>query len=106
MKELFFLFIVLGETLSILFAMEFIIMIYGTWLAIKENNTHTRENLSEKEKFIKKWAMLYNDKTYDNHIIAQYCKNIIIKKTKKSNKKQTVWLYLSCLYYFYVIKCK
>ena len=54
MKELFFLFIVLGETLSILFAMEFIIMIYGTWLAIKENNTHTRENLSEKEKFIKK----------------------------------------------------
>lgn len=43
-----FSFIVLGEELSLLFSIAFIIMIFGTWLAIKENKTHKQEDLFEK----------------------------------------------------------
>ncbi len=43
-----FSFIVLGETLSLVFAIAFIIMTFGTGLAIKENNAHTHEYTEKK----------------------------------------------------------
>ena len=51
-----FSFIVLGETLSLVFAIAFIIMVFGTWLAIRENSAHIPGNTVKKSNSIWKKA--------------------------------------------------